>query len=253
MQFKIPTDFHKKSFDSAVEFLKAEKDVMAITLTGACARGEGSYDSDIDLEIFTKDIDAGKATWKKFDKFKSTLGTSNEVGKYFDIDLHIGLAKIEPIKRGWTDGPDNFELEIGNRFIYSQLVFEKDDYFTKARAKYFPYYDENLRQEKLKEALKFCKNNIGHIEPYIKRGLYFQAFKRLYDASKEFLQALFIYKKIYPIAYDKWVKKQIVEILQLPELYKNFVSLYEVSNLESDELVSKGEKLHNLLNQYINT
>ncbi|MCL5010624.1 MAG: hypothetical protein M1127_00190 [Patescibacteria group bacterium] len=252
MQCKFPTNFHKKTFNLAVEFLKTEKDVLALSLTGACAREEGSYDSDIDLEIFTKNIDTGKTILEKFDEFKSTLGTSSEVGKYFDIDLCIGLADIKPIKRSWTDGPDNFELEIGNRFAYSQLIFERDDYFTKAKAKYFPYYDENLRQEKLKETIKFCENNIGHIEPYIRRGLYFQAFKRLYDASKEFLQALFIHKKIYPIAYDKWVKKQIVEILQLPELYKDFVSLYEISNLESDELMSKGEKLHNLLNQHIN-
>lgn len=251
MQFKFPTNFHEKAFNSAVDFLKKEKDVIALTLSGACARGEGSYDSDIDLDAFVEDSGVGKEIWESFEKFASTIGTLDEVAKYFGIDLHIRFADIKPKKRGWTDGPDDFELEIGNAFIYPQLIFEKENFFTKAKEKYLPYYDEALRQERLKEVLKFCNNNLGHVEPYVKRELYFQAFKRLYDASKEFLQALFIRKKIYPIAYDKWVKKQIVETLQLPELYKDFASLYEIHKLESDELVRKSEKLHNLLNQYI--
>jgi len=251
MQFKFPTKFHEKTFSSAVDFLKKEESIMALTLSGACARGEGSYDSDIDLDAFVKNPDVGKDILERFEKFADTIGTSDEVAKYFGMDLHIRFADVKPKKRGWTDGPDDFELEIGNAFIYPQLIFEKDKFFTKAKEKYLPYYDEALRQERLKEVLKFCNNNLGHVEPYVNRGLHFQAFKRLYDASKEFLQVLFIYKKIYPIAYDKWVKKQIVEVLRLPELYKEFVTVYEISKLESDELVHKGNMLKKLLDQYI--
>lgn len=251
MDFKFPTNFHKKTFDSCVDFLKAEEDIMALTLTCSCARGEGSFDSDIDLEILVKEGADGNAICERFNKFTNTLGESEEVGRFFHVDLHLGVVDIAPVKRGWTDGPDSFELEIGNSFAYSKLVFEKDEYFTKAKAKYFPYYDEELRQNKLKEALKFCENDIGHIEPMVKRGLYFHAFSRLYDATKEFLQALFISKKVYPIAYDKWIKKQLVEILELPELYKDFVSLYEIKHLESDELTHKSKKLQELMNKYI--
>jgi hypothetical protein len=116
-----------------------------------------------------------------------------------------------------------------------------------------PYYDEALRQERLAATLKFCHNNLAHIEPFVKRGLYFQAFRRLYDATREFLQALFIAKRLYPIAYDKWVKKQILEILELPDLYPAFVALYEVHHLESDELTHKGQQLSALIAHYIDS
>jgi hypothetical protein len=165
--------------------------------------------------------------------------------------LHVAPTLITPQRRGWTDGPDNFELEIGNTFVYTRLVFERDGYFTQAQARYLPYYAEGLRQERLAETLKFCHNNIAHIEPFVKRGLYFQAFRRLYDATREFLQALFISKRLYPIAYDKWVKKQIVEILNLPDLYPHFVALYEVHHLESDELTLKGQQLVGYIQKYL--
>jgi hypothetical protein len=175
----------------------------------------------------------------------------SEVGLFFAVDLHAAPTLITPKPRGWTDGPDSFELEIGNTFVYTYLVFEREEYFTRAQANYTPYYEEGLRQKRLQETLKFCNNNINHIEPYVNRGLHFQAFRRLYDASREFLQALFIARRLYPIAYDKWVKKQLVEILDLPDLYKHYVSLHEVHALESDELTTKGQLLREYIAGYI--
>ncbi len=55
----------------------------------------------------------------------------------------------------------------------------------------------------------------------VDRGLYFQAFDRLYNAHQEFLQALFISRRTYPIVYNKWIHEQIVDILHLPELYES--------------------------------
>jgi predicted nucleotidyltransferase len=252
MKFKFPTKHHEKIFNSCVDFFKSEPDVLALTLICSCARGEGSPDSDIDLEIFANNPLVGEEIIERFSEFSSKFEKSAEVGRFFHVDVHLGFTKYMPVKRGWTDAPDEFELRIGNSFIYSQLVFEKDGFFTKAKEKYLPYYDEELRQAKLKEGLKYCENNIGHIEPMVKRGLYFHAFSRLFHATQEFLQALFISKKVYPIAYDKWIKKQIVEILELPELYKEFVSIHEIKHLESDELIEKGKKLQSLIDKYIN-
>ena len=56
---------------------------------------------------------------------------------------------------------------------------------------------------------------------------------------------MFIARRIYPIAYDKWVREQVVEILQLPDLYPQFVHLLEVDHLESDELIHKAETIEN--------
>lgn len=130
-------------------------------------------------------------------------------------------------------------------------MFDRNDYFKKLQKKYIPYYEETLRKNRFEEVKKFMFNNLDHIPLYVERGLYFQAFKRLYDATREFLQALFIKNNTYPIAYDKWIREQLVEILKKPKLYHEFVTLYEINKLESKELIEKADKLRELINEYL--
>ena len=73
------------------------------------------------------------------------------------------------------------------------------------------------------------------------------AFNRLYDAFREFLQALFISRRTYPIAYDKWIREQVEEILCRPDLYQRLPRLLEISHFESDEIAWKAEELRGLL------
>jgi predicted nucleotidyltransferase len=253
----LATATHQKAYNLVYDALWRDDRVLALAITGSAARNEGSFDSDLDFNIFfAEDAPATEIAailTRVENDVKRELATQpgSEVGIFFDIDLHVAPTLITPQPRGWTDGPDAFELEIGNTFVYTRLVFERAGYFTQAQARYLPYYDEQLREERLAATLKFCHNNINHIEPYVKRGLYFQAFRRLYDASREFLQALFIAQRVYPIAYDKWVKKQLVEILDLPDLYQGFVALYAVHNLESDELTVKGQQLREYIAAYV--
>ena len=252
LQLATPT--HQKAYDLVYDLLQDDERVLALALTGSAARNEGSFDSDLDFNIFlAADAPADAIIAGIEDAIQRQIYDQQgaEVGIFFAVDLHPAPTIITPQGRGWTDGPDNFELEIGNTFVYTWLVFEREAAFTQAQATYLPYYDEALRQKRLRQTLKFCHNNINHIEPYVKRGLYFQAFRRLYDASREFLQALFIAKACYPIAYDKWIKKQLVEILGLPDLYQQFVALYEIQALESDELIVKGQRLNETIEHYI--
>jgi len=81
--------------------------------------------------------------------------------------------------------------------------------------------------------------------------LAFQCLERLRMAYGEFLQALFIARRTYPIAYDKWIREQLVEILGMPDLYAQSITLFEIEDLESDEIVDKSEKLETLLEQTI--
>lgn len=251
----LATPTHQKAFDLVRNFLQEDSRVLALAITGSAARNEGSFDSDLDFNIFfQEDAPSNEIIAEIEDALQRDVYAQQgaEVGRFFDVDLHAAPLRFTPQSRGWTDGPDNFELEIGNTFVYTKLLFERDSTFTQAQAAYLPYYDETLRQARLHQTLNFCRNNINHIEPYVQRGLYFQAFRRLYDASREFLQALFIAKRLYPIAYDKWVKKQLVEILGLPDLYQHFVALHEIHALESDELTHKGHLLKNYIEDYVN-
>jgi predicted nucleotidyltransferase len=253
-ELQLATPTHRQAHDLVCDYLQQDKRVLALALTGSAARNEGSFDSDLDYAIFFRE-DA--PTEEIIERVNVALDREiharqgDEVGLFFAVDLHAVPTLIVPQPRSWTDGPDNFELEIGNTFVHTRLIFERGDAFSKARARYLPYYDDAMRRARLSATLRFCLNNLDHIEPYVKRGLYFQAFRRLYDASLEFLQALFITKRVYPIAYDKWVKKQLVEMLRLPELYSGFVQLYQVRALESDELVEKSEQLRGYVAKYV--
>ena len=67
---------------------------------------------------------------------------------------------------------------------------------------------------------------------------------------QEFLQALFIARRTYPIAYDKWIREQVEEILGLPDLYKQLPKLFEFSHFESSEIADKAKDLGGLLEEY---
>lgn len=84
----------------------------------------------------------------------------------------------------------------------------------------------------------------------MERGLYFQAFDRFYNAFQEFVQALFISRRTYPIAYDKWIREQMEEILNMPKLYRRLCELFETETFESSEIAEKTQGLTHLLEEY---
>ena len=249
-----PTKLHEAAANKFVEIFSKDNRVNAILLICSCARGRASKDSCVDLGVIINNWKNYNAIEKKFNSLEKKVKEFRDLsraGKYAHVDLHITTGKIEQKERGWTTGPDEFELEIGNIFKYSVVLFDRNRHFEKLKRKYLPYYSEALRKKKLKEVKRYMYNNIEHIPSYVKRGLYFQSFSRLYNASREFLQALFIKRKVYPISYDKWIREQIVDILDEPKLYKEFVSLYEIRHLESNELARKAKKLKSLAENYL--
>lgn len=120
-------------------------------------------------------------------------------------------------------------------------------YFKELQKKWLPYYNEELRLQRLIMTRNACEYDLNHIPVFIKRGLYFQAFDILCKAFHEYLQTLFIANKTYPIAYNKWIKYQIVDILNKRDLYQKLSPILSVSNIESDEINDKVEMLRELL------
>ena len=76
------------------------------------------------------------------------------------------------------------------------------------------------------------------------------SFDRLYNAYREFLQALFIARRTYPIAYNKWIREQVEEILGLPELYAQLTHLFEIKQFASSEIADKAKEVEQLLEKY---
>jgi len=251
-----PSTEHDQAARAVVDFF-SEKVVDAVILTCSCARGRASRDSCLDISIllscedFTIRRDALERQWVEFYESEEVFGYLHRVGKYSHVDLDFTDGHFQPQDWGWTGGPDNFELEIGNTLAYSVPLLEQTDHFQKLRDRWLPYYSNQLRQKRLAQARKYCLNNLDHIPLYVKRRLHFQAFHRLYHALQEFLQALFISRRIYPIAYDKWIQEQIEEILDMPELYSQFVSLLEIAHFESHEIALKARQLEDLFHKYV--
>jgi hypothetical protein len=84
-----------------------------------------------------------------------------------------------------------------------------------------------------------CQYDLDHIPFFIKRKLYFQAFDILCKAFQEYLQTLFIANKVYPIAYNKWIKEQIEKWLNMPDLYPKLPPVPSINDIESNEIIEK--------------
>jgi hypothetical protein len=194
-----------------------------------------------------KDLEAG---WEQFEKSSDVIQNLYKVGKYSVVHPDFINGVFTPREQDEAAGPDDFEVEVGNFLAYSVPLWQGSEYFTQLKAQWFPYYSEELRQQRLDRVRWYCLNNLHHIPLYIERGLYFQSFHRLYNAYREFLQALFIARRTYPIAYNKWIREQVEEILGLPELYAQLSHLFEIKQFESYEIADKAKEVEQLLEKY---
>jgi len=240
-----------------VQFFARQPDVDAVLLTCSCARGKASRDSCLDLcVLLPSDLDQTRRrelemAWEKYNAADAACQAVLQVGKYSQVDLEFSDGQFAPGYHGWTSGPDEFELAVGNLLAYSVPLWEQGEHLKQLKAQWLPYYADDLRRERLGMVRRYCLNNLDHIPLYVERGLYFQSFRRLYNALGEFLQALFIARRIYPIAYDKWVREQIVDILGLPDLYACLPRLFELDHFESREIADKARNLKELFDHYV--
>ena len=254
-----PTPEHELAAQRIVTFFARRSGVEAVLLVGSCARGRATPDSCLDMVILvspdawaSRRRDLGDA-WSEFTQAEEVFQALLRVGEYSHVDLDFHDGQFQARGHGWTSGPDAFELEIGNLLRYSVPLWEGGSYLRLLQAKWLPYYEETLRSERLKMVSLYCQNNLKHIPLYVERGLYFQSFQRLWHAFGEFLQALFIARRTYPIAYDKWIREQVVEILELPELYSRLTHLWEIGQFESREIAHKARDLEQLFDEFVTT
>jgi hypothetical protein len=171
-------------------------------------------------------------------------------GQSTQVHLDVVDGRLTPTV--WDDGggPDSFEVEIGNRFAYAVPLRGAGPYFRQLQSQWLPYYEEELRLSRLTMVREACVRDLDAIPFYLGRGLYFQAFDRLYKAFQEFLQALFVARRTYPLCYNKWIREQVSEWLSLPELYRELPPILSVRSIESAELGEKAHALRALLERW---
>ena len=251
-----PTVEHERAAEAIVAAFSQHPDAEAVILVGSCARGKARWDSCLDImilvlpEVLAAKREGLERWWDDLYQAEPAFRALRRLAKFSHVDLDFVDGCFVPGPHGWTTGPDEFELAIGNTLVYSVPLWQRGDYMPRLKARWLPYYGEELRCERLTMVRRFCFNNLEHIPPYVDRGLYFQAFNRLYDAFREFLQALFIARRTYPIAYDKWIREQIEEILGLPDLYRQLPRLLEIHHLESQDIADRAASLWRLVEEY---
>jgi predicted nucleotidyltransferase len=256
LEAAYPTLEHQQAAETITDFFVSNYKIDAVLLVNSCARGRATRHSCLDIVMLAQPdpsrspLSALEAGWTELEKSNQAIQDLYKAGKYSVVhpDFIDGVFSMR--EQDEAAGPDDFEVEIGNFLAYSVPLWQGSDYFTELKRQWLPYYDEELRQQRLDKVRWYCLNNLHHIPLYIERGLYFQSFDRLYNAYREFLQALFIARRTYPIAYNKWIREQVEEILGLPELYMQLSHLFEIKHFESYEIVDKAKEVEQLLDEY---
>jgi len=256
LEAAYPTSDHQRAAEIITDFFVSNYKIDAVLLVNSCARGKATRDSCLDIIMLAKPGE-GRSPLKELEKGWEELEKSNQVikdlytvGKHSVVHPDFIHGLFVPREQDEAAGPDDFEIEIGNFLAYSVPLWQGSDYYSQLKGQWLPYYHEDLRQQRLERVRWFCLNNLHHIPLYLERGLYFQSFDRLYNSYREFLQALFIARRTYPIAYNKWIREQVEEILGLPELYAQLSHLFEIRQFESSELAEKAKEVEELLKEY---
>jgi predicted nucleotidyltransferase len=256
LEAAYPTPEHQRAAETITDFFVSNYNIDAVLLVNSCARGKATRDSCLDIVMLAKpdpsrsqlkDLETG---WEELEKANQDIQALYKVGKYSVVHPDFIHGVFHPREQDESAGPDDFEVEIGNFLAYSVPLWQGSEYFSQLKAQWLPYYDEELRQRRMARVRWYCLNNLNHIPLYMERGLYFQSFDRLYNAYREFLQALFIARRTYPIAYNKWLREQVEEILGLPELYAQLSHLFEIKHFESSEIADKAKEVEELLENY---
>lgn len=256
LQATYPTPQHAAAAEVIRRFFTANYDIDAVMLVNSCARGKATRDSCLDINILARpealkaQIKALEADWTEFEGSDPSIQALKATGKYSDVHLDFLDGAFTLCEQDEAAGPDRFEVGVGNLLAYSVPLWQGSDYLSQLKTQWLPYYNDEIRNDRLTKVRWFCLNNLHHIPLFIERGLYFQSFDRLYNAYQEFLQALFITRRIYPIAYNKWIREQIEEMLGEPGLYNQLTHLFEIKHFESSEIADKAMEVEALLDEY---
>jgi predicted nucleotidyltransferase len=254
---QFPTPLHEQAAQVACNFFQPHASVDSILVVNSCARGQAVPDSDLDMAVLvllnTTEQEANRleASWQQELATNDILRRFCMSGSHAHVHLDVIRGEYSPQIWDEGGGPDWFEVQIGNQLAYAAPMHAAGPYYRQLQSAWLPYYDANLRFQRLGMVCAACSYDLEHVPFFVERGLYFQAFDRLYKAFQEFLQALFIAHRVYPLAYNKWIRMQVEEWLGLSDLYRALPGVISVKNIEGGELIDKANNLQNLLGRWV--
>jgi predicted nucleotidyltransferase len=253
----FPTVLHRQVAELTHDFFTAHRQVDTVLVVNSCARGQAVPESDLDLAVLvvrdatTQDVQALEKRWSDFSAAHPLVRQLKDVGPFAQLHVDVFDGRVTPLIWDEGGGPDSLEVEIGNRVAYGVPLHDAGSHFQDLQSKWLPYYEDDLRMSRLTMVRDACVHDLEHVPFFVRRGLHFQAFDRLYKAFQEFLQALFIARRTYPLAYNKWIREQVEGWLGLPDLYRELPPILSVRDIESAELVDKANALRVLSERWI--
>lgn len=249
-----PTTEHAAAAEVAATFFAARPGADAVLLTNSCARGKATPDSCLDLLAVAASpaaVPALEDAWATHHAADPAYARLRAAGEFAVVHLDVVDGRYAPPNHPADEYPDDFEIAIGNHLVYAVPLWERGNRYAGLRAAWLPYYGDGLRAQRRSEVRACCVAALDRLPGYVARGLPFAAFDHLYTAFRCFLQVLFIDRRVYPIAYAKWIHEQVAEILGLPELYAALVHLFEIGDFAGDDVVGKARDLRVLLDRYV--
>jgi hypothetical protein len=263
---KYPSDEYKDIMSRIVEYFQKQRGVYAIVVTGSLARGKAVKGSCIDLFIFFEKAQLkalASTTRSRADDYSRFGGQICYYQNELEGGIEFGEVRVDV---GFTDGKfapshsnsyditrDEFETTIGNLFVYSVPLYEKSQKYRRIRQKYLPFYNDELRRTRLAGTSEEFQYKIWKTRWLAERGEYFAAVDSLLEAHRIFLQHLFIRERKYPVDYVKWIKEQCSEILGMPSLYQELVSVIDGIELNQETIVRKSRLLAKMFCKYAAT
>jgi hypothetical protein len=251
----FPTPLHQAVAEVVFDYFSVLPTVDTVLVVNSCARGLAVPESDLDFAILAtadttlEERTAMETAWLTYIQAHPLVLDYKNSSPFAHVHLDVVSGVYTPGIMGNGEPLDYFEIEIGNQIQYSAPLGDAGAYFEALKNEWLPYYPEELRLARLLAARDACAYDLDHIPFFVKRGLYFQAFDILCKAFQEYLQTLFIANRVYPIAYNKWIKEQIVTWLKRPDLYPQLPPILSVTQLESEEINEKAGLLRGLLGQ----
>ncbi|MTI26877.1 hypothetical protein, partial [Fulvivirga kasyanovii] len=146
-EIQYPTAQHRITVSRIENYFRNQQHVDTVLLVNSLAREKGTHDSDIDMAILVKPEVGGQTfsqienAWLDFQATDKLLNDYKSSGRFAHIHLDIIDGNFE--QEEWEDGVDAnfFEVEIGNRLLYSKPLSREGDHFKSLKAQWLPYYD----------------------------------------------------------------------------------------------------------------
>jgi predicted nucleotidyltransferase len=248
-ELSFPTAEHARTAETVAEYARSLDGVDTVLVVNSCARGRAVPESDLDMAILMShpiDEVAMERAWGIHAKLDDTVTGFVGRGPFSQIHLDFFDGEFEP--EYWDDGggPDDFEIEIGNRVAHAVPLDSAGPRFTALQERWLPYYEDPLRLARLEMVRAAALHDLDHVPFYLERSLHLQAFDRLFKAFREYLQALFISHRQYPLAYNKWLDEQLGWIGER-ESYDTLLGILAVEDFRGSAMASRAEALRMLV------